>query len=169
MLKATKRVLAIDPYSRGVGFAVLEGPENLIDWGLRTTGRADNERAVRAIKMLIDRFEPDLLALEDWESAGARRCNRVEILLNLVAHGAWEGLKVSLVSNRALRTIGQLPDAGTKYGRAGLVADRFPELRAFLPPVRKLWMPEDPRMSIFDATAFALACFMGGAAGGRHE
>jgi len=54
--ETSKRVLAIDPYSRGVGFAVLEGPECLIDWGIRTTGRADNAKASRVIGKLIDRF-----------------------------------------------------------------------------------------------------------------
>ncbi len=37
-----ERVLAIDPNSRGFGFAVLEGGARLIDWGIRDTGRADN-------------------------------------------------------------------------------------------------------------------------------
>ncbi len=156
--KPFKRVLAIDPYSRGVGFAVLEGPHELVDWGLRTTARPDNERAVRKIRALIGRFRPDVLALEDWEAEGARRCSRVEILLNLVANGAWEGLRVRLLSRRDLRRIGPLPHASTKYGRALLLAERFPELRPFLPPVRKTWMSEDDRMSIFDAVGFAAAC-----------
>jgi len=54
--------------------------------------------------------------------------------------------------------IGPLPHTATKHGRARLVADRFPELEPFLPPVRKIWMHEDDRMSIFDAASFALAC-----------
>jgi hypothetical protein len=95
-----KRILAIDPFSRGVGFAVLEGPEELIDWGLKTTGRADNRKAVRIVETLIDRFQPDMLALENWDAAGSRRCRRVETLLNLVANGAWKGLRVRLVFRR---------------------------------------------------------------------
>jgi len=31
------RVLAIDPSTRGFGFAVLEGPSRLIDWGVKET------------------------------------------------------------------------------------------------------------------------------------
>jgi hypothetical protein len=156
--KATKRILAIDPFSRGVGFAVLEAEAALVDWGLKTTGRADNAKSVRAIERLITLFKPDVLALEDWDATGGRRCERVEILLNLIANGGWKGLRVRLVSRGALRAIGPLPAAGTKYGRACLLAERFPELRPFLPPVRKLWMSEDDRMSIFDAVGFAVAC-----------
>jgi hypothetical protein len=155
----TERVLAIDPFSRGVGFAVLEGVDNLIDWGLKSTGKADNAKAVRVIEKLIDRFRPDVLALENWDAAGARRCVRVEILLDRIASTEIRRTKVHLVSQRDLRAIGPLPEVNTKYGRACFLADRFPELRAFLPQVRKPWMPEDARMAIFDAASFALACF----------
>ena len=57
-----QRVLAIDPFSSGVGFVVFEGPHNLIDWGLKTTRRTDNGKSVRAIKDLLARFRPDVLA-----------------------------------------------------------------------------------------------------------
>jgi len=160
--KQIKRVLGIDPFSRGVGFAVVEEGVGLVDWGLRITGRPDNQRAVEIIAEMIDRFKPDLLALEDWKAAGSRRCERVEILLNLIATGKWEGMVVRLVSVREVRAIGPLPDMATKYGRATFFADQYPELQAFLPPVRKPWMSEDTRMSIFDAVGFAVACLSGG-------
>ena len=152
------RVLGIDPFSRGVGFAAVEEQFGLVDWGLRTTGRADNRKAVRLIEKLINHYQPDVLALEDWESTGSRRCERVEILLNLIANGAWKDMQVRLVSVKEVRRLGPIPDTGTKYGRASFFAAQFPELRAFLPPVRKIWMSEDSRMSIFDAVGFALAC-----------
>jgi hypothetical protein len=156
--ETAKRVLAVDPYSRGVGFAVLEGPGCLIDWGLRTTGKADNAKAARVIDKLIDRFRPDVLALEDWDSAGARRCKRVQKLLDRIAADEGPRVLVRLVTRRALCAIGPLTQTGTKYGRACFLGERFPELQAFLPPVRKPWMPEDDRMAVFDALSFAVVC-----------
>ena len=157
--KKAIRVLAIDPYTRGVGFAVLEGSAELVDWGLKTTGKADNEKAVRIIQKLIERYRPDVLALENWEVAGARRCMRVDLLLNHIASGEGRRVRVQLISGRQIRTIGAMPKVNTKYGRALVMADRFPELQAFLPPVRKPWMSEDNRMSIFDAVVFGVASF----------
>ena len=154
-----KRVLAIDPFSRGVGFAVLEGPEHLVDWGLRTTGRADNAKAVRVIEKLIERFRPDLLALEDWESAGSRRCDRVQTLLDQIVATEGKHMIVRLITRRQIRAIGPMPQTSTKRGRACFIAERFLELQAFLPPLRKPWMPEDDRMAIFDAVSFAVAYF----------
>src|ERR1017187_9383905 len=109
-----KRVLAVDPFSRGVGFAVLEGSECLIDWGLRTTGRADNAKAARVIDKLIDRFRPDVLALEDWDSAGSRRCGRVQKLLDRIAAAEGSRVLVRLIARRQIRAIGPLPQTGTK-------------------------------------------------------
>jgi hypothetical protein len=154
-----KRVLGIDPFSRGVGFAVLESPSALVDWGLRSTGRADSVKAARAIETLIDRFQPDILALEDWEAAGSRRCGRIEKLLDRIANQEKERVSVRLISPHQIHGIGPLPQTGTKNGRACLLADRFPEIAPFLPPFRKPWMAEDDRMSIFDALAFAVVVF----------
>jgi hypothetical protein len=156
--EASRRVLAVDPYSRGVGFAVLEGPERLIDWGLRTTGPADNAKAARVVDKLIDRFRPDILVLEDWDSAGSRRCERVEKLLDRIAAAEGTRVLVRLITRREIRAIGPLPQTSTKHGRARFLAERFPELQPFLPLLRKPWMPEDDRMAIFDALSFAVAC-----------
>jgi hypothetical protein len=158
MRKETEqRILAIDPLSRGVGFAVLEGQHNLIDWGIRTTGQADNARSARVIDKLVDRFRPDILVLEDWHADGSRRCGRVQRLLKRIATQEGKRVLVSLVTQREIRAIGPLPCTSTKQGRAGFLAERFPVLQAYVPPVRKPWMSEDDNMAIFDALSFAVA------------
>jgi len=122
-----------------------------------TTRRADNHRASRAIESLLEWFRPDVLALEDWNAADSRRCRRVEALLDQIASVKQKRLQVRHITRRDLRTIGPPSQTNTKYGRACLIADHFPELRPFLPRFRKPWMPEDDRMAIFDAVGFALA------------
>jgi hypothetical protein len=143
-----KRILGIDPFSRGVGYALLERQE-LIDWGLKSSGKADNRKSMRLIEDLLERYQPDILALEDWNASGARRCARVETLLSRIAHQDRSRLSVRLVSHRQLLTLGPLLQVNTKFGRASFLAGRFPELLPFLPPFR---------MAIFDAVAFAVAC-----------
>src|SRR5579864_5257824 len=53
--KMIGRALGVDPYSSGIGFAVFEANEQLelIDWGLKGIGRADNARMAGAIESLI--------------------------------------------------------------------------------------------------------------------
>ena len=45
------RVLAVQPTSKGLGFAVLEGTDRLIDWGTRDARRR-NDLAVRHVACL---------------------------------------------------------------------------------------------------------------------
>ena len=51
--------------------------------------------------------------------------------------------------------------ARTKHERAKLIAEQFPEFEPQLPAPRKIWMSEDPRMSIFEAAALALVYWYG--------
>jgi RNase H-fold protein (predicted Holliday junction resolvase) len=154
-----KRVLGIDPFSRGVGFAVLEGPDCLVDWGLKSSGKADSAKAAHLIQALIERYQPDILAVEDWDATGSRRCERVRKLLNRIASRGTKSLRVRLITARQLRTLGPRSQVNTKFGRASFLAGQFAELRAFLPRFRKPWMSEEDRMAIFDALAFAVTCF----------
>ena len=52
------RVLAIDPSTRGFGFAVLEGPNRLIDWGVKETKIDKNRRSLKLIDELVNDYQP---------------------------------------------------------------------------------------------------------------
>ena len=152
-----RRILGIDPSTRCVAFAVLEGSD-LIDWGTRTTRKADSDLALSVIRALIDRFQPQIIAIEDTTSPGSRRCVRVRKLLDAVAATAPKSATVRRIPVARLATPDQEGRAATKYQRALALAKRFQELQSRLPRVRKPWMSEDARINIFDALSFALAC-----------
>ena len=76
--EAENRVLALDPTSRGLGFAVLEGAARLIDWGTKDAGRADSMLALRHVAALLDHYRPDAVVVEDVRDRGTRRCRRVK-------------------------------------------------------------------------------------------
>src|SRR5438093_11987816 len=75
------RVLAIDPSTRGFGFAVLEGPNRSIDWGVKETKVNKNAKSLKLIDDLIDRYEPNVIVVEDYEGKGSLRCRRVRELI----------------------------------------------------------------------------------------
>jgi hypothetical protein len=59
------------------------------------------------------------------------------MLLKRIAAEEWRRVLVRPVTAREFCRIASPPLASAKYGRAGIRADRFLEVRAFLPPVRK--------------------------------
>jgi len=75
-------ILAIDPSTRGFGFAVLEGPERLIDWGVKETKNNKNARTLKLIEDLLDRYLPSVVVVEDYTGKGSRRCRRIQGLIN---------------------------------------------------------------------------------------
>jgi Holliday junction resolvasome RuvABC endonuclease subunit len=79
------RVLAVDPSTRGFGFAVLEGPERLIDWGVRETKTDKKTRSLKLISELIEQYAPSVLIIEDYAGKGSRRCRRVADLINEIS------------------------------------------------------------------------------------
>src|SRR5262245_1336760 len=77
-----KRVIAIDPSTRGFGFAVLEGPNRLIDWGVKETKTDKKNRSLKLIGDLIEQYQPSVVVVEDYAVKGSRRCGRVRELIN---------------------------------------------------------------------------------------
>ena len=160
-----KRILAIDPTTKGFGFAILEGPESLIDWGVKEVkdnkdASRLNARCSQQVANLIERYEPDMIVVEDYAAKGCRRCPRVRLLIRDTFKLALEKkIKIHSVSQRAVRAAFSRFGARTKHEIAGAIAKRLPELAPRQPPYRKPWMSEDDRMSIFDAVALVLTFF----------
>src|SRR5215472_11813525 len=79
------RVLAIDPSTRGFGFAILEGPNRLIDWGVKETKTDKKNRSLKLITGLIELYQPSVIVVEDYAAKGSRRCGRVRDLINEIS------------------------------------------------------------------------------------
>jgi len=153
------RVLAIDPSTRGFGFAVLEGPNRLIDWGVKETKTDNKKKSLKLIEDLIDRYQPSVIVVEDYAGRGSRRCQRIQELIDEISKLALKR-KVRVRSFSRVKVKQAFAESGaTKYSIALAIANRLPELAPRLPRFRKPWMSEDYRMSIFDAVAFGLTFF----------
>ena len=157
---ASARVLALDPMSRGFGYAVLEGPISLVDWGIRNAPNDNTRAQLRKISELIDLYHPDVIVIEDGRHDRSRRRQRVRALVTQVAALATPETEVQLIPAALVRKAFGGGGTTTKHRIATLVTEHFPELAYRLPPARKPWMPEDARFAIFDAVAFGLTFFL---------
>lgn len=155
-----RRVLAIDPTSRGFGFVVLEGQRALIDWGVKGTRSNKKTETLAKVAELVRHYHPHVLIVEDCRAAGSRRCVRVRHLIDDIRRLATEeGVTSRRVSTSLVKKIFLTFHAGTKHQIAQAIAAQLPELAPRLPRFRKPWMSEDYTVAIFDAAAFALTYF----------
>lgn len=158
MTGTTTRVLAMDPSTRGFGFAVFEGPDRLVDWGLVHVGRDKNDASLKRFEDLMGLYAPAGVVAEDCADAACQRRSRARLLIaQALDYAAFFERHVITVPWRTVRVVvGGRPKA-TKEEIARAVARRFPEVAHRLPPHRKPWMSEDARTSLFDAVALGVA------------
>jgi Holliday junction resolvasome RuvABC endonuclease subunit len=158
--RGEKRVLAIDPTSRGFGYAFLEGQNYLVDWGTKQIAAAENVRCIFQIIEIIRRYKPDVIALEDPRGKGSRRCHRICRLIDSIrVLAAKHHIMTRRFSRDQVKEVFSKHNARTKHQIAIAVSRQLPELQPQLPRFRKPWMSEDERMSIFDAVSLALVFY----------
>ena len=156
---ANARVLSIDITPKGFAFAVLEGPERLIESGSAYFKDRSKKGYTKRIESLVWRFFPDLLVLESAKGPGSRRRERAQKLIPQIERFA---LSRGLAVRKASRGDVQYAFKGsgkTKEKIAEAIANLFPELEERLPSHRLAWEPEKERMAIFDAVSFALTVY----------
>lgn len=149
-------VLAVDLRPLSFGFAVFEGPDELLDWGIRNFRHGVNAVKVpmdAKLAMLLDQHAPDAVVMKKPRTATLSRMVRTIAALARVRR-----IPVRLISRTVVR--GAFPnDNRNKYEVAKAIAGRFPELSPRLGHQRKLWEAEPYSTRIFDAAALGLAHF----------
>ncbi len=152
------RVLAVAPLSRGLGYAVMEKADTLVASGNKAILRDKNVGSLAWVEKFIRLYQPNVLALPNVNALDTRRSARIKTLhRKIVALASKHHLKVRLVSVTQVRVQLLGSSNGTKQAMAEMLAAKFPvELASRLPPKRRPWMSEDPRMDIFDAVGLAV-------------
>ena len=94
-----RRILAIDPTSRGFGFVVLESPDRLVDWGLRDVRRDKHRLLLRRVQEFVRLYRPDVLVLEDCANRRCRRRAKARrVIHDIVALAHANGVRTRAVS-----------------------------------------------------------------------
>jgi RNase H-fold protein (predicted Holliday junction resolvase) len=152
------RIIAIDPTTKGFGYAILDLPLHLVAWGMAHIKGEKRSGAVFRFETLLDQFRPDAVVLEDTTAQGSRRNPRVRDLLEALAKVARErGIQVETVSRLAvIGYFSSQDESATKHSIAQTLAVAYPELAEKVPKKRKTWQSEDERISVFDALSLAV-------------
>ena len=152
------RTLAIDPSNKGFGFAVLEGTERLLDWGVAQVWSQNDQEFLTRLEGLVDKYRPQLLVVE--HPMDSRRGPRAQRWLREArAYAESRSIRTAHVSRVQVRR--EFESSGvTKFEIAVALSRLFPELAERLPQKRTLWTSEDERMNIFDAVSFGLTALI---------
>jgi len=160
MAKSHPRILAIDPGTREMGIALLEG-RKLIYHGVKqiksAPSPAERLREARQVVMtLLKDFRPQTLVVEKAFFANNRNASLLNVLVDEIrALGRRRGLKVlSFAPSTVKKHICGNGRASKKEVARAVVA-RYPELKVYLTQDRA-WK-ESYHQNMFDAVALALS------------
>jgi len=155
-----KRVCSIDPTSRGIAFAVMDGPHELLDWGTQQSRIATKSRSLKRVMDLLEFYEPDVLVVDAQRTAASNQRRKASQLIAAVTRLA-KTKKVSVYAyprSQVRELMGRF-GAHTKYDIAAAITRWLPELEPLMPRKRKPWMSEDERMNVFDAVSLCLTFY----------
>jgi hypothetical protein len=155
------KILAIDLRHRRFGYAVFEGHRILRDSGqrvYRAVGEAEAAMASKRLEVLLDSFSPSAIVVkrERWDRAltSSHIRSLVEVMIRVAAA---HSIPIFLLAHDEMRTTFRNLGCETRDDIASALARIFPELHWRLPPKRRAWQSEHPRMAMFDAIALGLA------------
>lgn len=153
----SRRILAIEPSTRGFGYVVLEEPKRLVDWGLKEVKGEKNVRCLCQVRHLLKLYKPDIVAVENI-TRNSRRCKRVRELIQYIhQQGQRSHVTTKAVGEFDFHKSYGLSECSTSYDIAKMLAKQFDEVADRLPPPRKPWDGLHQNMAIFGAIQLALA------------
>ena len=153
---APERVIALDLHPLSFGYAMFEGPDELLDWGIKSFRHGVNAVKVPLnvkLALLLDQYGPDIVVVKEPRTATLKKM--VPAIMNLAQCRC---IPVRRISGTSVRRV--FPnESHNKYQIASVIAKRYTELSPRLGLRRKLWQAEKYSMSIFDAAAIGIAYF----------
>lgn len=152
------RILGVASTTRGFGYAVMEGPDRLVDLGSKRTTKAKAVN-IEAVDAVLQRARPLFVAFDRESSSKKGRRGRLFVGILRAACAAHEIMIVD-VDNERLKALTNTPNP-SKWEVAEALARRFPEAAHRLPARRKPWQGEDDRVGMFLALAAATVTWAG--------
>jgi hypothetical protein len=157
-MRKSHRTLGLYLSSHGFGWIVFER-RTPIDWGVVEKKKNRNALCLFAISRIIDRYHPDLLALEAVDHPPKPRAVRIQELgKSVIRLARARHIGTASIGRTDIRAA--FPEgAGSRYAVARAVARQLDALSSRLPKKRAIWESEQPNMALFNAAAVVLAVF----------
>ena len=150
------RIIGINPGSRYLGIAVLDGSE-LLDWRIKTLeGKWSDEKirkAIRILSDLIERYEPSVLAIKKLHPA-RRTKNLLRLTNKIIIFARRKGMKVY---QHSIKEIEKSLIESSKLNRRNLfdvLIEQYPALQYDLSKEQSHRNPYYSRM--FEAVALGI-------------
>ncbi len=154
-----ERVLALEVRPQKYGFAVLEGADALLDWGVRSYRIGQVARAGR-IDSLLESYSPDFVVIRRREHNSRKAASAVHTAMAKIRiESRRYSARTRLISGKNIRRFFEQYGCTNKHEIASVLAEKFDEILWKLPARRRPWESEKYNTTLFDALATGTAFF----------
>jgi hypothetical protein len=154
-------VLSVYPTTRGYAFTLFDGPLSPHDWGIKDVPRSSSSDGILDdIEYLIERYQPDVLTIENPDQPGFKRPARIIALYFAIrALAEMRGVNVVSINKDDIANTFSGFAARTKHQIAHVIAREITAFGHLVPKPRQAWMSESRRQGLFDAAALGLTYY----------
>jgi Holliday junction resolvasome RuvABC endonuclease subunit len=149
-------ILSLYPNARGLGYACIEIPERVVDFGVLRVRRFRNRRIMRFVEQFVEFYRPTVVVVRSSDERNIRSERIGELIGQIEASVRNRGIPVHEYSREQVREVFEVFGATNKDQVVQKVCEMLPVLTPFAPSARRLWDSEDDQMGIFDAVALAV-------------
>jgi hypothetical protein len=148
-------LLALYPNSIGIGYACLQLPDYLFDFGITTAKPVKNRKLLANAEKFMDYYKPKIILLK--ETATSKRSHRNNQLIEAITTLAGEkGLQVFRYTKGQVTEVFEVFGARTKFEIVEKIISMLPELGIRAPKPRRWYEKEDYNMTLFNAVSLAV-------------
>ncbi|SRR6266702_1581455 len=154
----TGRIVALEIRRSCIGYAVLQGPRQLLDWGTTSPSPLSNapERARNRVLFILKLLAPAAVVVRKSRADASQ-----SVILRIVrAEVSRRSIPIVILRQDQIRQALNIIRSGNKDETAELLTRIFPELLFKLPRKRRAWQSEPHAMLAFDAVAVGLAFWL---------
>ncbi|WP_046756470.1 hypothetical protein [Kordia jejudonensis] len=156
-MKTNPLVVTLYPNAFGMGYVISETPKELINYGIAKIRPLTKDKYVKRLHKFIKEYRPALILLRDYTDSDNRISKRVMKVIDAFEREAKElELPIFKYSRDDIKEVFSQFDGNNKYVISKTITSWYPELKRYMPDIRKYPNAEHYRMGIFDAFALML-------------
>jgi hypothetical protein len=146
-------ILALYPNAIGIGFACLQIPDHLFEFGITTAKPISNRTLLKKAEKFMDYYKPHIVILKEIRTAKMRNHKLIDAIETLSGE---KSLKVFKYTKEQIKDVFEVFGATTQYEIVQKLVTMFPDLAHRTPKPKKWYEKEDYNMGIFNAVSLAI-------------
>ncbi|MEP0264189.1 hypothetical protein [Dokdonia sp.] len=156
MSKTHQTILALYPNRYGIGYAVFDTPNNLVEYGIGYVQPMSNKKTMQRVKQYIAYYKPTIIITRNINDQN-KKSKRIEKLIDCICKEArLQNFEVHSYTRTQIKDIFLQFGATSKYQISQKIIGWYKQLESYTFPERKRWMTENHNTGVFDAVSLAM-------------